>query len=95
MSHWVYVLYSGKLDRYYVGESEDPALRLLQHRRGLFKGSATSKAGDWELVLLMACADRSHARRLEGWIKSQKSRPVIRRLIEEEDYRNYQVERFR
>ncbi len=95
MGHWVYVIYSGKLDRYYVGESEDPVERLRQHRDGLYKGSATSKATDWESMLEMPCADRSHARRLEGWIKSQKSRAVIRRLIEEEDYRNYQVERFR
>ncbi len=42
----------------------------------------------------MLCADRNHARRLEGWIKSQKSRGVTNRLVREEDYRNYQIARF-
>jgi putative endonuclease len=68
--------------------------RLRQHREGHYKGSATSKAMDWELLLVMSCADRTHARRLERWIKSQNSRAVIQQLIREEGYRTYQVERF-
>ena len=95
MSHFVYILYSATLDRYYVGESEDPDRRLREHLDHRYKGSATAKATDWEMRMAMSCADRSHARRLEQWIKSQKSRSVVERLLFEEGYRNYQVERFR
>ena len=91
----VYILYSARLDRYYVGESEDPERRLTEHLDYKYKGAATGKAVDWKLRLAMICADRSHARRLERWIKSQKSRSVVERLLFEEGYRNYQIERFR
>jgi putative endonuclease len=95
MAHFVYILYSAKLDRYYVGESEDPGRRLREHVIHRYVGAATAKAVDWELRIAMPCSDRSHARRLEQWIKSQKSRLVVERILSEESYRTYQVERFR
>ncbi|MBK9421931.1 MAG: GIY-YIG nuclease family protein [Flavobacteriales bacterium] len=95
MVHYLYILYSNKVDRYYVGESVDPVDRSIQHNEHLYTGSATSIANDWILQIAVICVDRSHARRLEKWIKSQKSRTTIKRMIEEDQYRNYQVDRFR
>ena len=71
MGHAVYILYSEKLDRYYVGESEDPSRRLDEHRSGRYKGSATGKAKDWQLRVAITSDDWLHARRLVRWIKSQ------------------------
>ena len=46
--HYVYILYSLKIDKFYVGESADIETRLLQHNSGFFKGSYTSRSNDWE-----------------------------------------------
>ncbi|MGV9013662.1 MAG: GIY-YIG nuclease family protein [Flavobacteriales bacterium] len=93
MAHYLYILHSDKGDRYYVGESVDPFDRSLQHNEHLYTGSATAIANDWILQIAVACVDRAHARRIEKWIKSQKSMTTIKRKIEEDQYRNYQVER--
>jgi putative endonuclease len=94
MAHYVYILYSARLDRYYVGESEDPQRRLLEHLGHKYKGAATGKATDWEIRLAIACNDRSHARKLELWIKAQKSRVIVERILNEEEYRSFQIQRF-
>ena len=45
--HSVYILYSAKSDRYYVGETDDVARRVELHNTGYFKGAFTSGADDW------------------------------------------------
>ncbi len=44
----VYVLYSRKLDRLYIGQTEDLKKRLGEHRRG--ESFWTRRAQDWQLV---------------------------------------------
>jgi putative endonuclease len=92
--HFVYIIHSPLLDRYYIGESVDADQRVREHNEHTYPEASTRVARDWSLMCTMACADRAHARRLEAWIKSQKSRSVIRRLISEPPYREYQIERF-
>jgi len=46
MSYFVYIIYSEKLDRYYVGYSENITIRLDQHNKGL--SAFTAKASDWK-----------------------------------------------
>ena len=43
-----YILYSSKLDRFYVGHTENIELRLIQHNNGI--SAFTAKANDWTLV---------------------------------------------
>ena len=76
---YLYIIYSEKLDRYYVGHSADPGIRLTQHNCG--ESSFTSKASDWELVFQQSFDTRkeAHARELE--IKKKKSRKYIEWLI--------------
>ena len=45
---YLYIIYSTKLDRYYVGYTADIEVRLVQHNSGL--SSFTSKAKDWKLM---------------------------------------------
>ncbi len=88
MSHYVYIIYSADADRYYVGESEDPAMRVQLHNSHFFKGSSTADMKDWKVVCIMECTDRSHARSLERWIKKQKSRRTIELLVTDPKYRS-------
>ena len=95
MAHFLYIIHSEAAKRYYVGESVDPHIRVQQHNAHAFKGSATTMASDWLLKVVIPCEDRAHARALEKWVKSQKSTAIIKRLINEQQYREYQVARFR
>ena len=91
MSHWVYILYSPSADRYYVGESADVIVRLDQHNTHFFRQGFTRIASDWRIVAQLECADRSHARRVEAYIKRQKKRSFIERVVKEEALREWFV----
>ena len=83
MPHYCYILYSKSLDRFYTGESSDIEQRLQYHNLG-FSGF-TAKASDWELYLLIECADRPMARKIEKHIKSMKSVKYIKSLRSDDD----------
>ena len=83
--HYFYIIYSRSINQYYVGESENIIVRLRQHNTGYFKGSSTSKAKDWEIVLLVPCNDRSEARKLESFVKKQKSKKFIESIINDKN----------
>ena len=77
MNYEVYILYSAKLDRYYVGQTENINLRLKVHNNQGKK--YTSKGIPWILVKSYKCNGRSEAVRLETKIKKRG----IRRFLEE------------
>jgi putative endonuclease len=76
---YIYIIYSAKLDRYYVGYTSDVVIRLEQHNTG--KSSFTSKASDWKLVYQEQFTSREEAHRRELNIKKKKSRKYIEWLI--------------
>ncbi len=78
--HYVYILYSQSIDRYYIGESEFPEGRLDQHNSGLYKGAFTKQVQDWKIYLLIALNNRNEALLAERYIKSRKSRKYIESL---------------
>jgi len=80
--HYVYILRSDLLNRYYIGESENVVKRLKEHNDGYFKSSYTSTVNDWIVYLSIECSDRIQARKVEKYIKSMKSRKYIQNLKE-------------
>ncbi|MFI5203785.1 MAG: GIY-YIG nuclease family protein [Flavobacteriales bacterium] len=72
---YVYIIYSQKLDRYYVGHTEDLANRLLEHNSGI--STYTSKANDWILKYKETFGNRVQAHTRELVIKRKKSRKYI------------------
>lgn len=78
--HWVYILYSDLLDRYYIGETVDINKRLDEHNTGFYKKSYTSKANDWELFVKIECKDVFQAKKIEKHIKKMKSKIYIKNL---------------
>jgi putative endonuclease len=79
MRYSFYIIYSIKLDRYYLGHTEDLVTRLDQHNSGI--SSYTSKTNDWQLVYAEYFADRKQARDKEREVKKKKSREYIKWLI--------------
>ncbi len=79
MEYYLYILYSSRLDRYYVGISHDPEERLKYHNS--FPRGWTVRGRPWELVFVKEFADRSEAHYWERLIKKQKNRRVIEQII--------------
>jgi putative endonuclease len=84
--HFVYILYSFKLNKYYVGESVDAAARVDEHNNCYYAGAWTSKANDWTLKKVMSFDSVTVARRVETFIKRMKSRKFIEKLIEDSEW---------
>ena len=75
----VYILYSEKLNKFYVGSTTDIERRLLEHNRG--KEKFTKTGMPWLLVYNESFDLLIDARKREIQIKKQKSRKYIEELI--------------
>jgi putative endonuclease len=76
---WVYILYSKKIDKYYVGACTDLDRRLYEHNLGHSK--FTSTGIPWELVYKEEWEDLIFAKQRELKIKKMKSRAYLEGLI--------------
>ncbi len=76
---FVYVLYSEKCDRYYVGYSADPDSRLLRHNAGSV--AATKNCIPYVKMATKQFSTEAEAIREERRIKKQKSRKYIEWLL--------------
>ncbi|MDL1894413.1 GIY-YIG nuclease family protein [Sphingobacteriales bacterium CHB3] len=66
--YYVYVLWSEKLRKRYVGSTKDLQKRLREHNRG---NSPYTKSGiPWKSILTEEFSDSSSARRREMFLKS-------------------------
>jgi putative endonuclease len=79
--YWVYILFSEKLNRYYVGSTHSIETRLAQHTEDPMNGSFTSKTDDWELIFKIECQSQRQGLGIEEHIKSMKSRKYIQNLF--------------
>lgn len=77
----VYILYSEKLDMYYIGSTGNLEDRLKRHNQG--RSKFTKPGVPWRLVYKKEYPTKSEAYRAELHIKSQKSRKYIESLIDE------------
>ena len=69
MSYFVYIIWSEKLKRFYVGSTQDVENRLKEHNCG--EGSFTSKGIPWQMIWNTELKDRSEAVGLENKIKKR------------------------
>ncbi len=82
MEYCAYILYSNKINKYYVGSSSDINSRVKYHNSEKNK-IWTKKGQPWELKKTIGCENRSDALKLENKIKRMKSRKYIENLINE------------
>ena len=75
----VYILYSQKLDRYYVGYTNDLGRRISEHNRK--KGKYTDNGIPWEIKYVERYPEKKKAEDREHFIKSRKSKSFIEDLI--------------
>src|SRR3989344_1921016 len=89
MSGFVYILKSSKHGRYYVGSTNDLERRLDEHFRG--KSKYTRDSGPYELIFSQSYLSLDDARKIERWIKSQKSRKLIEKIISKREIQKKRV----
>ena len=77
--HYLYILKSNSSGKYYVGETSDIDKRLTAHKSGRTGFGKRNK--DVELVLCKECLDRGQAKEIEAFVKRQKSRLFIEKVI--------------
>ena len=78
--YYIYILYSEKIDKYYIGSTSNIENRLLFHNSE--KNKIWSKRGQpWGLVFSHEFQTKKEALSAEKFIKKQKSRTFIEKLI--------------
>jgi len=75
----VYILYSSKIDKYYIGACTDMERRLYEHNIGHSKFTATGIP--WELKYSETYPTLQEAKKRELQIKKMKSRKYIEKII--------------
>ena len=83
MDFFVYILYSKKLEKFYIGTTDNVERRLNEHNNGHYESAFTSKGIPWELFLSITCEDSNAAYKLERFIKQMKSSAFIKRIKSE------------
>ena len=77
--HFTYIIFSEKLNKYYVGACTDINRRLYEHNIGHSK--FTSTGVPWTLVYQEEYPSLPEAKKREAAIKKMKSRKYIEQLI--------------
>jgi putative endonuclease len=78
--YYVYILYSEKCDRFYIGYSENIEARLERHNQGMV--TATRNCKPYCIKASKAFPTDIDARREELRLKKQKSRKYLEWLIQ-------------
>ena len=78
--YYVYIIYSEKLNKKYVGYSTDLKQRMGYHNGK--KSSFTSRGVPWKLVYYEAFLSEADAKREELFLKSGKGRERIKFLLQ-------------
>jgi len=75
---FIYIIYSVKLDKYYIGYTDDIPWRIERHNLGW--GRFTTGGFPWQLVYSEQYPSKHQALMREREIKSKKSRKYIEYL---------------
>ena len=79
MDYFIYILFSEKLNRYYIGSTHNISQRLKRHNGGATK---STKAGrPWKVVYSEKYNSKTEAIKRENYLKRMKSRKFIESLI--------------
>jgi putative endonuclease len=82
MIYFVYILENKDENKYYIGQTNNLTRRIKDHNKGY--NVFTSKNKNWQLVYKKEFNSRSDAIKFERFIKRQKSRLFIKKLINNE-----------
>ncbi|MBI4139319.1 GIY-YIG nuclease family protein [Candidatus Uhrbacteria bacterium] len=76
---FLYILYSQRLNLYYVGSTSDPSRRISEHQRG--QTPSTAQGCPWGVELVQSFPSIHQAKSAEQKLKLWKSRRIIEFII--------------
>jgi putative endonuclease len=79
MNWYTYVLYSKKLDKFYIGSTNDLKRRIQEHKRG--KTYTTYRMKDFKLIYCEICLLKKDAQDREKQLKTGFGRGYLRKRI--------------
>ena len=79
--YFIYIIYSKKLDRYYVGTTDDVLKRMGEHNSGFYSEAYTVKGVPWVLSLSFESESSEKAYGIEKFLKRMKSRIFLDKVI--------------
>ncbi len=74
-THFVYIIYSKKIDKLYIGTTSNLEHRLKQHNSN--QSNYTKNKGEWVLLYYETFQSKTEALKREKQIKAWKSRKYI------------------
>jgi putative endonuclease len=77
--YYTYILYSAKIDKFYIGCTSNFELRLIKHNAGTTR--FTKQTNDWSIVYSIAFETKSEALKEERRLKKAKNRSYFLFLI--------------
>ena len=77
----VYILYSQKIDHYYVGSCLDLTARMEEHLTGKMDLAFTKRSNDWIVYFEISNLEYQVSRKIESHIKKMKSRKYFENLV--------------
>ena len=77
----VYILYSKKINQYYIGSCLDLEKRLAEHLSAKMDVAFTKRSDDWIVSFKFEALTYEMARNIEAHIKQMKSRKYIENLV--------------
>jgi putative endonuclease len=80
MDYFTYILFSEKLNRYYIGSSQDISQRLERHNAGATKSTKTGRP--WKIVYYEKYNSKTEAIKRENYLKRMKSKKFIESFIQ-------------
>src|SRR5437879_3779781 len=91
----VYILFSEKLDKFYIGQTIDLKQRMEFHN-SIDLNTHWSKNGiPWTVMLELSCVTKVQAIKVEAHIKKMKSKIYIGNLIRYKDMQDRLLEKFK
>jgi len=76
---YVYVLYSSKFEKIYIGQTDNITIRLQKHNSGYVKSTKTYIP--WQIIHCETFSSRSEAMQREKELKSHQGRNFIRNQL--------------
>jgi len=92
---FVYILYSEKLSKYYIGSTHDIDLRIERHNTDYYENKWSSKGKPWQLYFSIECKNITQARKIENHIKKMKSKKYIENLSKYSEITEKLLEKYR
>ena len=80
MHYYTYILFSEKINRYYIGSTQSIEQRIIRHNAGATK--STKPGRPWNLAYSEKFDSKTEAIKRENYLKRLKSRTFIEILIQ-------------